>query len=62
MTPWLIVALLVAGCWLLAWAICRAAARADAEEAQCNLINLLAEQADERERADAAATDAHLGI
>lgn len=55
---WLIGALLVAGCWLLAWAICRAAARADADEAHRNLLGLLADEV--RERADA--DDAHLGI
>lgn len=60
MTPWLIVALLVAGCWLLGWVLCRMSARMDIVDAQRNLIGLVAEQADERERADA--DDAHLGM
>ena len=46
---WPLVVLLVIAClWLLGWAICRMAARQDADEAHRNLARLLAEQADDR--------------
>ena len=37
---------------LLAWAVCRIGALADREEAQRNLVGLIAEQADDRTIAD----------
>lgn len=37
---------------LVAWAVCRIGAYADREEAQRNLVGLVAEQADERVIAD----------
>ena len=46
----LIAVLAVACCWWMGWAICRAAARADADEAQRELLALLAEQVGQRER------------
>lgn len=55
---WLIAALVVAFVWLLGWALCRTAARGDAEEAQRNLVGLVAEQAGQPDAAD----DAHFGI
>lgn len=51
MIGWLIGGLFVAGCWLMGWSICRAVARTEAEEAQRNLLDLLANEV--RERADA---------
>lgn len=55
---WLIAALVVAFAWLMVWARCRMAARGDTEEAQRNLLGLLAEQAGQPDAAD----DAHFGI
>ncbi len=49
---WLPILLVIAGLWLLGWAICCMAARQDAGEAHANLARLLAEQADERAIAD----------
>jgi len=61
-TPWLLAALAVAGAWLLTLGLCRAAARADADEAHRNLLDLLAEQTEARERADARAIADNLDI
>lgn len=60
MSPWLIIALFIVACWLLGWALCRMSTRGDAADGQRNLVDLVAEQADQRDRADA--DDAHLGI
>lgn len=62
MTPWIIVALFVAACWLLGWALCRMSARGDVTDGQRNLVDLLAEQADQRERADARALADNLDL
>lgn len=59
---WLIGALVVGLAWLMVWALCRMAARGDTEEAQRNLVDLLAEQADARERADARALADNLDL
>lgn len=52
MTGWLIALLMMVAGWLIGWSLCRAAARADADEAQRELLALLAELADNRTIAD----------
>ena len=49
---WPLDLLVIACLCLLGWAICRMVARRSADEAHANLARLLAEQADDRERAD----------
>jgi hypothetical protein len=62
MSPWLIGALAVGGGWWAGWTLHRWLHRGDAEQTQRNLLDLLAEQADTRERADARAIADNLDI
>ena len=48
MIGWMIALSAVAAVWLIGWSLCRMAALGDAEEAQRELLALLAEQAADR--------------
>lgn len=62
MSPWLLDAMAAAGGAWAGWTLHRWRYRSRAEQTQRRLLDLLAEQADERERADARAIADNLDI